>query len=134
MYQKFYDYLANKFPHVLIGASVRFINKFSFENFDNPSDYFNTTIYADKKAVQDDVNTYTLKYVVEQKDSHIQINVTQGADPVINKIVPFIFDIDVIYNHNLNLNDIKEVYDKLHYLKNRTFFSNLTDKTINLLK
>jgi uncharacterized protein (TIGR04255 family) len=134
LYRKFYEYLVTKIPHVLVGASVRYINKFRFENFEDPSEYFNTTIYAVKQAVPDSVTSYTMKYVVEQEKPHIQIHVTQGADPVVDKIVPYLFDIDVIYNHNLQMNEVKGIYEQLYYLKNKTFFYNLTDKTINLFK
>ena len=115
----------------IIGASVRYINKFKFETFDNPSEYFNTTIYAVQDAIPDEVTSYLMRYVTQR--NNIQINVTQGLEPIIGNEIPYLVDMDIIYNSGIPNDNIWEIYDELHAVKNEVFFSNLTEKTLNLL-
>jgi len=134
LYSKFYDFVVRKYSLILIGASARFINKLLLDEVHNPADYFNTTIYAEKDAVPNDVTSYVMKYIAEVADQNVQIQVTQGFEPVVDNKTPYLFDIDVIYNKLFEFDELKNIYDELHYLKNKTFFNNLTEKTLNLLQ
>lgn len=131
LYKKFFSTL--KVKCIITGVSVRFINKFQIENFDDPSSYFNTTIYADKDTIEGDVLSFLMQYTVWKKEQNIQINVTQGAENAIDKITPYLFDLDVIYSSIIDIETIPEIFKQLREEKNKAFFSNITEKTLKML-
>lgn len=64
--------------------------------------------------------------------------VTQRMDPVAqdSPVVPLIFDIDVIHPHPLDVNseEVWEMFEKLHDLKNDIFFKSITEKAKHLFQ
>lgn len=129
----FNKFISKRQPFQIIGASVRFLNKFLFKEFENPTDYFNSVIYSEKQAIVGEVSSYLIRYVTERENKNVQINVTQGPEPKMGEDIPYLFDIDAIYKSPIPFRQLWEIYELLHQLKNETFFSNLTPKTLNLL-
>ncbi|WP_231464800.1 TIGR04255 family protein [Pedobacter sp. Leaf132] len=114
-------------------ASTRFINRIEIPEMVDPTQYFNTTLYAASNVIQGEVDSFLIRYTTKLKDIDIQTHVTQGFEPAIGKIFPFVFDIDVISLKELTYNNLWDEFDILRKVKNKTFFSNLTEKTLNLL-
>lgn len=115
-------------------SSIRFINQFHFQEFDDPSEYFNTQIVS---SINEGVSPFPLlkygfKLTFDVEDDIYSI-VNQSADHLPDKFV-YIFDIDVLNRTNIlfNLDTISEVMEKLRNIKNTIFFGNLTNKTLSL--
>ena len=114
-------------------ASIRFVNQFTLSSFDDPSEYFNTVISSN---TEDSIPYPLIKYGYS-----LTLDVAEGVYSIINHNVNnvtdkfvCIFDIDVLDKNNLifDLPSINEVLERLRTIKNKIFFNNITDKTLNL--
>jgi uncharacterized protein (TIGR04255 family) len=115
--------------------SIRFINKFSFDNFDNPLDYFNTQISTSSdNAMRYPVSNYAFKYTITVPEQNIYAIVNQSLQPSNTNKKEYILDIDVLDNSNLifNINSINQCLEELREVKNTIFFENITQQTIDL--
>lgn len=117
--------------HVMTRISVRFINRFVFDEFTNPLDYFRTAVSAsDPEAVPYPVGKYSFNMNIPIDDSTYSI-VKQDFDRVADK-VNYIFDIDVLTRCNLMFDQgiIVDSLTKLREIKDNIFFGNITEKLI----
>ena len=114
-------------------TSIRFVNQFTLSSFDDPSEYFNTVISSN---TEDSIPYPLIKYGYS-----LTLDVAEGVYSIINHNVNnvtdkfvCIFDIDVLDKNNLifDLPSINEVLERLRTIKNKIFFNNITDKTLNL--
>ena len=114
-------------------TSIRFVNQFTLSSFDDPSEYFNTVISSNR---EDSIPYPLIKYGYS-----LTLDVAEGVYSIINHNVNnvtdkfvCIFDIDVLDKNNLifDLPSINEVLERLRTIKNKIFFNNITDKTLNL--
>jgi uncharacterized protein (TIGR04255 family) len=115
--------------------SIRFINKFSFESFNDPLEYFTTTISSNQaNGLAYPLSDYAFKLKVTVPDTNIYAYINQAINPVNNNQIDYIFDIDVLDLTNLifDLTLISESLKELRKVKNTLFFDNLTKKTIDL--
>ena len=114
--------------------SIRFINQFEIEEFNNPAEYFNTVISSTGKRT--DFQYLLLKYgfrmTVDAGDGIYSI-INQNADKKTDKFI-YIFDIDVLNGNNLlyTPDAVDKALDQLREIKNNIFFNNITDKIIEL--
>lgn len=113
--------------------STRFINKIEISDMTSPSDYFNTTLYASEGIIQGEVLDYLAKYSSFLRNENVFLNVTQGFEPVQNRLSPYVFDIDVISVAEIEKGEVPRSFEILREVKNKTFFANITEKTLNLL-
>lgn len=118
--------------HVIKRASIRFINQFSFESFNDPTEYFRTLVSTTNENAEGlpyPLVKYGFKLVLNVKDDTYSI-VNQNLDKQRDRFI-YIFDIDVLKKTNLlfDINSIREVLADLREIKNNIFFSNITDKT-----
>jgi len=115
--------------------SIRFINKLSFDTFNDPLEYFTTTIStADPDGLPFPLAKYAFKLNVIVPNSNINSIINQTLEPISKNQTDYIFDIDVLDTTNL-IFDISLIEDKLEQLrdvKNTIFFKNITQKTIDL--
>jgi len=114
------------------GISIRYINRIELEEVNNPSAYFNTTIYATEGVIPENVTSYMMHYRVLTPEN-IELLITQGIEPRTTKVSPYLFDIDVIKNNLTNNEDIWSLFENLRRQKNKVFFSNITDLTLSKL-
>lgn len=133
VWSAFHKLFSNKLKFIIKGVSVRYINKFIFNEFEDASEYFNTVIYANEGVISGDVTSYLLRYVIQKKDDFIQINITQGLDQQVGAEIPYIIDLDVIYTIPISIDHLWDIFLNLRAIKNETFFSNITEKTLNKL-
>ena len=119
--------------HTIKRTSIRFINRFALDEFNNPIDYFKTTISTSEDGA--------VPYPVSQYAFNMMVPVNQNVYSIVkqefNKISDknnYIFDIDVLDQSNLvfDINTISEVLVNLRQVKNKIFFGNITDKLIEL--
>jgi uncharacterized protein (TIGR04255 family) len=114
-------------------VSLRFINRFSLDEFSDATKYFKTVI----SSTEDDVMSYPVAGYSFKWTSQIPENtraiVNQELSHGVDKY-EYLFDIDVLCDNNLlyDKETILSITDKLRIIKNDLFFSNLTPKTIAL--
>ena len=119
--------------HLITRISIRFINRFVLPDFENPLDYFKTTIStAEDGAIPYPVGQYAFNLMLPVSDSTYSI-VKQEFDTVSDQ-VNYIFDIDVLNRSNLifDIDLILSVLSDLRKIKNDVFFGNVTDKLLQL--
>jgi uncharacterized protein (TIGR04255 family) len=123
--------------HTVKRVSIRFINQFEFDEFSDPTDYFNTILSTklEESSIFPVTNfSFRIQHNIpmENKENVYSI-VNQNLEVVPNKYLYF-FDIDVLEKVNLifDENVILSKVEKLREIKNKLFFSNLTEKTIKL--
>lgn len=115
--------------------SIRFINRFVFDSFDNPTEYIKTTISStEKNGFSFPVMKYGFNIMLQIPEKNAYSIVNQNIEtPSINNYF-YIFDIDVLEKINLifDIQSIMSNLNELRNIKNKIFFDNLTDKTIGL--
>ena len=115
--------------------SIRFINRFSFESFDNPEEYFNMLISSNNDGVTPyPLQQYGFRIVMSVLDSEIHSIVNQGAEYVQTNTFIYTFDIDVLDKQQLpfNIDSLSMNMERLRDVKNKIFFDNITEKTLKL--
>lgn len=115
-------------------SSIRFINQFNFQEFDDPTAYFNTLIMAasEKGTLPYPLLKYGFRMTFDIEEGIYSI-VNQNAERLPEKYA-YIFDIDVLNRNNFlfGIATISEILEKLRDIKNEIFFGNITDKTLEL--
>jgi uncharacterized protein (TIGR04255 family) len=115
-------------------SSLRFINKFKIENFEDPLEYFNQTISTDSENILFPIHKYSFRVNYKIPDTNIYGLINHAAEPINNDDVNYYFDIDVLDHDNfIYKQDI--IIDKLHHLrdvKNKIFFDTVKQKTLEL--
>ena len=116
-------------------TSIRFINRFTFNNFDNPQDYFHTLISsAENNQLPYPLHQYGFRLFMDIPDTDIYSIVNQNIEIIPTNKYSYTFDIDVLDRQHLifNVNTIVENMETLRDIKNEIFFNNLTQKTKDL--
>lgn len=115
-------------------TSIRFINQFNFEEFEDPTTYFNTQITMLQKDGSQlyPLMKYGFRLTYDVKEGVYSI-VNQNVEHIPDKFV-YIFDIDVLNRNNLmfEINSISGILEDLRSIKNEIFFGNVTKKTLEL--
>lgn len=115
--------------------SIRFINKFSLNDFDHPEEYFTTLITdSTRHGLPYPLNKYGFRLVMDIPDSEIYSIVNQNVENVGDRSFSYTFDIDVLDRQTLafDLNTISANIEALRAIKNKIFFDGITQKTIDL--
>lgn len=121
--------------HIISRTSIRFINQFAFNEFDNPGDYFKSMISTtEDESIPFPVQRYGFRIMLDIKENVYSI-VNQNVDKASDKYI-YIFDIDVLNQNNIlfDMESIKDILSDLREAKNRIFFGNVTDKLIELCR
>lgn len=128
-------------PESINWLSVRYINnvEIPFKEGETvfPKDIFKTFIATEDESNLKALANYMLKFSHMDEKENLVIHFGQELLQGQNGILPFIVDVDVIFNQSSALfsdNEIAEKFDYLRQVKNEYFFNNLTKSTLNLLK
>lgn len=116
-------------------TSIRFINRFTFDNFDNPQEYFKTLISSsDDNQLPYPLRQYGFRLLMDIPDSDIYSIVNQSVDNVRANSYMYTFDIDVLDRQHLifNKDTLADNMEILRNVKNEIFFKNITEKTLSL--
>ncbi len=115
-------------------TSIRYINQFLFDKFDDPSQYIKTIITTSEDgSMPYPLLRYGFKLTLDVKENIYSI-VNQSVDKKSDNEFIYIFDIDVLNNtkYLYNHNQLVDLMVELRNIKNKIFFSNLTDRVIEL--
>jgi len=114
--------------------SLRFINKFMFKEFDDPSKYFNilVTSVSDKNFYP--LEQYGFRMIMNIPDSDIISIVNHNVENITDGNYIYIFDIDVIDRQNIfyDIQTIESTINNLRDVKDKIFFDTITSETIEL--
>lgn len=119
----------------IMRLSIRFINKFSMDPFDDPLEYFKTTIStSDNNGLSYPMTKYSFRFIVNVPETNIYSIVNQELETSNKDKFLYIFDIDVLDKTRLIYDEerISSSLEKLREIKNTLFFENITEKTIQL--
>lgn len=115
--------------------SMRFINQFVFDKFDDPTEYFTTTISStNEKGLPFPISKYGFRMVLKNPKDSIYSIVNQNVETPTENRFNYIFDIDVLEHTEFQF-DIKLIIKsllELRVFKNEIFFQNLTAKALQL--
>ena len=133
-------FVLNTYSELLEGknierASIRFINRFIFDTFDDPSDYFNILISTSEGHDFDyDVVKYGFRLAMAIPDSDISSIVNHNLESSPSQKYIYTLDIDVLDHTQLvfNKDTIEAQLDNLNSILTGIFFNNVTDKTTEL--
>lgn len=120
---------------IITRHSIRFINRFTLENFDNPEEYFNMVISGSNEGVTSyPLQQYGFRVVMFVPDSDIFSIMNQSAEYIQANSFIYTFDIDVLDKQQLAFDiDLLSInMERLRDVKNKIFFDNITDKTLKL--
>lgn len=120
---------------IITRTSIRFVNNFEFETFENPEEYVKTMIVSSEDEVLPyPVLKYGFRMILDVNDNVYSI-VNQNFDNPAGKPI-YIFDIDVLDRRNIVFDPdiILSIVNDLRIVKNDIFFNNLTKKTLDLCK
>ncbi len=111
-------------------TSIRFINQFKFDEFSDPTEYFNSQISSTEGGMLFPLMKYGFRLTYDIEEGVYSI-VNQNVEHLPDKFI-YIFDIDVLNRNNLlfELNTIVDTMESLREIKNKIFFGNVTEKTL----
>lgn len=115
-------------------TSIRYINQFQFVEFNDPSQYVKTLITTSENgSLPYPLLKYGFKLTFDINNNIYSI-VNQSVDKENNDNYIYIFDIDVLNNteYLYNKEQVVDLMLELRDIKNKIFFSNITDKVIEL--
>jgi uncharacterized protein (TIGR04255 family) len=122
--------------------SLRYINNIEIPVEQNKSipaeSLFKTFIANEGQNKEQSISAYSLRYTHHTDEKNLMVHFGQELLPALPEAtgaLPFIIDIDVIYNksHQPSDIDIDQKFEELRDIKNDYFFDNLTDNTYKLL-
>ncbi len=119
----------------IMRTSIRFINRFVFEKFDNPEDYFKTLISSSEDGTLPfPLRQYGFKLLMDVPDTDIYSIVNQNVENIRTNSFIYTFDIDVLDKQFLlfDKETLSLNLEKLRNIKNEIFFNNITQKTLDL--
>lgn len=115
-------------------TSVRFINRFTLQNFENPQKYFNTMVTSKNPQSLYPIHQYGFRLVMDVPDTEIYSIVNHNVETISNGQYSYTFDIDVLDKQNLvyDIGTLSLNLEKLREIKNKIFFESITQETIDL--
>lgn len=122
---------------VMRRISMRFINQFVFDEFEDPTEYFTTTISStNENGFSFPISKYGFRMIMRNPNDNIHAIVNQNVETPVNNNFNYIFDIDVLAKteHPYNIDFIESTMNDLREFKNEIFFQNLTTKTLEKCK
>ncbi len=128
-YQKLFN------PNV-IRIATRFINKIEIpRNFDSFQDYV-INIPPIPNCLPQVIMNFFMQIQVPSPDFKKNIVITETVEPLENELLPFILDIDVFQDRDLDnsLEVLLSNFNQIREIKNMIFESCITDKTRALLQ
>ncbi|MGM9847452.1 MAG: TIGR04255 family protein [Muribaculaceae bacterium] len=134
------QFILNTYSELLEGknierVSIRFINRFIFDTFEDPSKYFNIIIStSDGHDFDYDVMKYGFRFTMSIPDSDIISLVNHNLETSPSQKYVYTLDIDVLDHAQLVFykDTIEAQLDRLNSILTGIFFNNVTEKTLEL--
>ena len=118
----------------LTGISLRYVNKFNLPlDTKHLTEYFTTYLKDDKNTHS--IYGFQLKYNSFDRENNFNIYIGHALEKPIENSIPYLIDIDVIYNSNIenNAEIIWPIFEKIRTRKNLIFNNSLTDQAKSLI-
>lgn len=115
--------------------SIRFINRFNFDNFDDPEKFFKTLISSSNDSeLPFPLRQYGFRLLMDIPNSDIYSIVNHNVENIRTNSYIYTLDIDVLDMQHLMFEKetIANNMEKLRDVKNDIFFNSITQKTIDL--
>lgn len=116
-------------------TSIRFINRFVFNEFETPQKYFNTLISSnDGHNLTYPIRQYGFRFIQEVPHTDIHSIVNHNVENTNPNNFLYTLDIDVLDHQNIvfEKDTLSIILEKLREVKNEIFFNSITAETINL--
>ena len=115
-------------------TSIRFVNRFIFDEFNDPKTYFNALITSADGNSSFPLRQYGFRMVMEIPESDIYSIVNHNVENIQQDKYLYTFDIDVLDRQKLvfDIDTIKHCFENLRNVKNKIFFDTVTDETLKL--
>lgn len=115
--------------------SLRYVNRFVFDEFEDPSQYFTTIISTiDGHHTVGDLYSYQFRLTTAEPNTNIRIHITHNLDFDITNKYQYILDIDVLDDSTIAFNEstIDVNLTNINNILVETFFNNITEETEDL--
>ena len=114
-------------------VSIRFVNRFTFDEFSDPSKYFNALITSSIGESAYPLRQYGFRLIMDVPDTDIYTIVNHNVENITSKYV-YTLDIDVLDRQKLifDVHTISDSLENLRTIKNNVFFDTITDATIDV--
>ena len=114
-------------------VSIRFVNRFTFDDFSNPSKYFNALITSSDGGSTYPLRQYGFRLIMDVPNTDVYTIVNHNVESITSKYV-YTLDIDVLNRQKLifDVNSIGESLENLRLIKNKVFFDTITEETIKV--
>lgn len=118
----------------MLRISIRFVNRFTFPEFNNPKQYFNTLITSSDGGSSYPLHQYGFRLMMDVPETDIYTIVNHNVENVPQNKYIYTFDIDVLDKQKLlfDIDTIGESLENLRNIKNKIFFETITEKTKQL--
>ncbi len=119
----------------VVRTSIRFINRFTLDNFDKPQEYFKTLISSSEdNQLPYPLRQYGFRLLMDIPNSDVYSLVNQDVENIRSNCYVYTFDIDVLDRQHLlfDKETLSENMEILREIKNEIFFGNITQKTLDL--
>ena len=129
-------YVETASPEFITRIAVRYINRI---NIPLPVKELTQYLTAPPKVpagLPASLNSFLTRLVVSEPDTGIASTITQALEKVESDFVTIILDIDTYRKEEFEISDenIIPAFEKLHEIKNRVFFSSITEDTVRLFE
>ncbi len=111
-------------------TSIRFVNRFLFDSFESPEEYFTTLISKQGEALYPlSQYGFRIQYDIPQTNMYAIVNQSVENDTT-NQYI-YVLDIDVLDRQSLLFEKETILFnlEKLRNVKNKIFFDSITEKT-----
>ena len=115
--------------------SLRYVNRFVFDEFDDPSKYFTTIISTiDGHKTIGDLYSYQFRLTTVEPNSNIRTHITHNLDFDRTSKYQYILDIDVLDDSSIAYSEetIDANLTRINEILVDTFFNNITKETEDL--
>lgn len=111
-------------------TSIRFVNRFLLEEFDNPEDYFTMVISKAGDALYP-LRQYGFRLQYDIPQTNVYAIVNQSVENDVSNKYTYLLDIDVLEKQSIlfEKETILSCLDHLRSIKNKIFFDSITEKT-----
>lgn len=115
-------------------TSIRFVNRFIFDEFNDPKTYFNALISSTDGSSPYPLRQYGFRMLMDVPNSDIYSIVNHNVENIQQDKYLYTFDIDVLDRQKLvfDINTMNHSFENLRSIKNKIFFDTITDKTMQL--
>jgi len=126
-------------PKTVSRISIRYLNSIEIDSNNElvkAEKLFNTYIVNSGGGSQKPISNYFVRYTNPELEDNITVHFAQELKIGASGSLPFIIDIDVLFNNEMEYDyeKLSKILDQLRIIKNDYFFDNLTDFTLDLIK